>query len=288
MNPQRLVLWLVALSAFAMAGFAVFTLHRDTDKVSLSKPAGLVEDIVKFHRIRAGYGILPPYTQEDPVTHKVTGLSVDFVNEIAAQIGVTVEWKRFHWATMKADMDSGDFDFVSEPVYESIDRGRDFTFTEPYAYFVLAVGIARPGETRFADLSKLDSPDVKIAIDESSRAVAVLKARTPTANVALVPSQKGSAEAMNMVLSGAADVAIVDLKQAQRFAGEHPNAVSILWESNPPAYVPAGFALRSGDHTGADFLNVAIDTLRSMGAVRTLAERYQLSAAFRGSPATQP
>ncbi len=179
MNPQRLVLWLVALSAFAMAGFAVFTLHRDTDKVSLSKPAGLVEDIVKFHRIRAGYGILPPYTQEDPVTHKVTGLSVDFVNEIAAQIGVTVEWKRFHWATMKADIDSGDFDFVSEPVYESIDRGRDFTFTEPYAYFVLAVGIARPGETRFADLNKLDSPDVKIAIDESSRAVAVLKARTP-------------------------------------------------------------------------------------------------------------
>ena len=249
-----------------------------------SAEPGLVEDIRQFHTIRAGYGVLPPYTQEDPITHQVSGLSVDIVNAIAAQVGATVEWKRFHWNTMKADMDGGGFDLIAEPFYFTVRHGLDFTVSESYAYFVLATGVVRSDGRRFADFDHLNDPAVRVAVEQGSQNENVVKARAPRATLVLKASTLGSDEPMNAVSTGGADIAIMDPKQAARFVAAHPANLAVLWGDNPQIYVPAGFAVRWGDNAGADFLNVAVRSLRAMGVLQAIAERYQMANAFRDPP----
>src|SRR4051812_6567809 len=39
----------------------------------------LLDRIEKTGELRAGYGVYPPYTQEDPTTQKVSGFSVELI-----------------------------------------------------------------------------------------------------------------------------------------------------------------------------------------------------------------
>src|SRR5437868_3575780 len=117
MNTQRsplaspTVSLVVALAALALAVVCIST--GRSSPVSTASPTPGILDAIDSHRaIRAGYGVFPPYTDEDPTTHRVSGVSVDIINEIARQLGVPVEWKRFNWNTMRADLHRGDIDIL--------------------------------------------------------------------------------------------------------------------------------------------------------------------------------
>ena len=152
MNPiKRLaggqwLLWIVALTALVLAGLAYWQQASSGPRAAAAH-LGLIDNIDRFGEIRAGYGVFPPYTLEDPKTGKVSGISVDIVNEIGRQLGVPVQWKKFNWNTMKADLDRGEFDLLADAVFETPARAREMTFTEPYAF--LPIGNWSSDEGRF-------------------------------------------------------------------------------------------------------------------------------------------
>jgi ABC-type amino acid transport substrate-binding protein len=113
----------------------------------------LLERIEKTGEIHAGYGVYPPYTQEDPNTGKVSGLSVDLIEQIARDLNCKVVWHRLNWNTMSADLKRGTYDMIADPIFETIPRAREFAFT-PVSRF---------------DLS--DSHFLQVASDTTSRSM---------------------------------------------------------------------------------------------------------------------
>src|SRR5690242_3457868 len=129
-----LITAVVALVAGAVGLSRTSTIRPRTDAGSAVSSA-LLADLDKTNTIHAGYGVFPPYTVEDPKTGKVSGVSVEIIEELAREIGAKVEWRRLNWNTMGADLKRSTYNVVADPIFQTPQRAREFTFTEPYAYF---------------------------------------------------------------------------------------------------------------------------------------------------------
>jgi ABC-type amino acid transport substrate-binding protein len=267
--------WLVAAVSLTLAGLMfVGTRGTGANTAPAATTPGLIESIDKTGTIRAGYGVFPPFSQEDPHTGQVTGVSIDIINEIARQLRVKVEWKRFNWNTMAADLKRGEYDILADVIFQTPERGREFAFTEPFAYFAIGIGVVKSSDTRFSRFDQIDDPAITVAVGQGFAEETFVKARAPHCKLLSIPSSQDTAAPINAVVTGRADIAIVNAEDAKRFLAANPTHLKVLWTDPPPAYVPAGFALRLDDLKGAGFIDVALRNLRSTGVLTTIGVRY--------------
>ena len=271
----------LTILAIVIAGIAllcstyvwIFAQSNSTGTRTLAA-GSLLDTINRANVIRGGYGVYPPYTIENLSTGKVSGVSIEIIEEIARELGITAEWRRLNWNTMGADLKRGEFDFVADPIFETPQRAREFTFTEPYSYFAIGIGVVRKGDGRFASFQDINRPGITVAVGQGFGEDFLVRARAPKANLNAIPVSQDSATPINAVLTGRADIAITNLEDARRFVSAHPDALETLWADSPPAYVPAGFALRLADKIGADFLSTSVRSLKGAGILATIASRY--------------
>ena len=238
-----------------------------------NRVVGLVDRINKGE-LHAGYGVYPPYSQEDPNTKKVSGFSVELIEEIGRQLGVKVVWHRINWNTMAADLKRGEFDVIADPIFLTIPRAKEFEFSIPYAYFADEIAVVRRDEQRVQKFEDLGKPGLKIVVGKGFAAKSLLRARFPKANIVSILTGSDLLQLYNEVITGRADIAVNDGADAERFTKEHPTQVKALFLDNPPAFTPAGFVLRQGDYAGANFLTVSLRNLEGTGVVKALADRY--------------
>lgn len=231
--------------------------------------------------LHAGYGVYPPYTLEDPNTKKVSGFSVEVIEEIARQLNVKVVWHRINWNTMAVDLKRGEFEVIADPIYLTIPRAREFEFSRPYAAFADGIAVVRADESRIVDPEDLAKPGIRVVVGQGFAAEALVRARFPKADVRSIQVGNDLLQLFNEVVAGRADVAVNDAADAQRFAKEHPTQVKVLWVDRPLSFTPAGFALRKGDISGARFLDVALRNLEGAGVLKALADRYEVKTLLR-------
>lgn len=274
-STGRLAVIALTIAVIASGISVLALLHpARTPTPAAAQASPMLERLDRANVIRAGYGVFPPFTQEDPRTGKVSGVSVDIVEEIARELGATVEWRRLNWNTMGADLKRGEFDVVADPIFQTPQRAREFTFTQPYAYFAIGIGVVRKGERRFKVFEDINHPAITVAVGQGFGEETLVKSRAPQARLLSIPAAQDSATPINSVLTGRADIAITNLDDARRFVAAHPDTLEMLWVDNPPAYVPAGFALQVGDTRGAQLLDVSLRNLRGAGILTAIAARH--------------
>lgn len=269
-----LIVGLLSLSISIWSSLGGVPSTKEGDQASVTSVPGLLQRINDTGKLHAGYGVYPPYTQEDPNTQKVSGYSVDIIEQIAKELKVEVVWHRLNWNTMAADLKRGDFDVIADPIFQTIPRAREFAFTEPYAYFADGIAVVRQDDNRFGDFDSLDRPGITITVGQGWASESLVRSRFTKATINSVQTSTDLLQVFNEVISGRADVAIADGADAQRFVKEHSDKVKALWLENPPAFMPAGFALRYSDKDGAEFLTVALRNLRSTGVIESFAKKH--------------
>jgi cyclohexadienyl dehydratase len=241
--------------------------------------AGLLDQIDRTNVLNAGYGVYPPYTQEDPNTKSVSGFSVEVVNEIAKGLGCKIAWHRLNWNTMSADLKRGDFDLIADPIFLTVPRAREFAFSEPYAFFADGIVVVRAGDRRFASFDDLNRPGITVSVGQGWGSETLARDRLDKPRIVAVQTGTDLLQVFNDVVSGRADAAVADGADAERFAKEHAGKVQVLGLDHPPASMPAGFALRPSDLRGAEFLNACLRNLRSTGVLDRLAKKYGIRPA---------
>lgn len=256
---------------------ACSTNSSDDSTTSVGGVPGLLERIDATGVIHAGYGVYPPFTVEDPNTKEVSGFSVDMLAQIAKELNCKIEWHRINWNTMSADLMRGEFDVIADPIFQTIPRAREFSFTEPYAYFADGIAVVRIEEGRFETFGDLERDDITIVVGQGWASEALVRATFTKPNVVSVQTAADLLQVFNEVITGRADVAIADGADAVRFVNEHPGEVKALWLEDPPAYMPAGFALKITDPKGADFLTACLRNLKSTGVLAGLAKKHNVT-----------
>jgi len=246
-----------------------------------TNPSGLLQTMQRDRVLRAGYGVYPPYTIEDPNTRQVSGFSADIIEEIAKELGCKVEWHRLSWDTMSADLKRGAYDVIADPIFATIQRAPEFSFSEPYAYFADGIVVVRKGDNRFSRFQDLDRPGIKISVGLGQGSESLSRARLTKPEIDPVAVGTDDMLIFAGVLAGRVDAAVADASNATRFVEAHADQVKALGLDNPPAFIPAGFALRPNDHEGAEFLSVSIRYLRSTGTLKSIATKYGVEAVLR-------
>ena len=266
----------IAIAAIALVVAVGGIVRRPPSSTVAQGTPGILTAIRDKHVIDAGYGVYPPYTMEDAATGKVSGYSIDLVEAIGKALGVRVAWHRINWDTMAPDLKRGAFDVVADPIFLTIPRAPEFAFSEPYAYFPDGIAVVRIDETRFKSFGDLDARGITINVGLGQASEALVRAHFSKATIQPVPTGTDNMRIFADVLAGRSDVAVADLPNAKRAVDEHPTKLKALWMGSPPAYMPAGFALRPDDRDGAEFFSVCIRNLRSTGVMAALEGKYDL------------
>jgi L-cystine transport system substrate-binding protein len=272
-----------ALSVLALVT-AIYSVARTPPGgvVAGEKPLpGVLARLSSTGEIDAGYGVYPPYSIEDPNTRKVSGFSVDLMEEIARQLGAKVVWHRINWDTMSADLKRGEFDVIADPIFQTIPRAPEFAFSDVYARFPDGIGVVRKNETRFPTFESVDQQGVTVNVGLGQASEALVRSRFTLATIAPVPATTDNMRIFQDVLAGRADIAIADLPNAERIVQEHSDQLKLLWADDAPASMPAGFALRPTDADGARFFSVALRYLNDTGVIDALRRKYNLPVEAR-------
>ncbi|HEX7241237.1 MAG TPA: ABC transporter substrate-binding protein [Longimicrobiaceae bacterium] len=249
--------------------------------------AGSTDVLAQIKRektIVAGWAPYPPYTSKNPSTGAVEGFYVDLFNRVALEGGLKVQWVETTWGTMIADLNTGKFQVMAAPVFRTVPRSLEVSFTRSIDYFGYSA-VVRKAESRFRQIGDFNSPQVRIAVTQGEVGQEFAQRNLPRAQ--LVVHRSGDISlALVDVIQGRADVGIADAWTIKQFAAAHPNEVSDLFGERPFYNVGAGWFVRPRDGELLEFLNSSIDWLESTGTIRQIATRYELASSFTpGMPA---
>ncbi len=284
-NPQektQILPW-IALSVATLSlaiSLTSLTARRPKGGNHSHSAESMLQRIKRDSVLRVGYGGFPPYTiidlkEEDP-NKRVKGFSADIVNEIASRCSppLKVEWHIMNWETQKADLDSRKFDFVADPVYETVPRALEFNFTDPYSYFGIALALVKKNDQRFKTFTDLDRRDITIAIAEGWASTEYARQHLTKPRLKIIPVGGDAYVQLDDVLMGRSDVALQDSPTVVQYANAHPGKVRILWLDKPPSIVPGCFTLRLEDTDLLRFLNSCIHTMKADGTIARLDKKW--------------
>lgn len=273
-NPLAWITLIISILALALA------LRSPSGQATQSKPEGPAQSTLTKVRksgiLKVGWGGFPPYTKMRPnetdPNKRVEGFMVDLVNEIAArhEPPLKVEWVLLQWETFRADLQSGKFDFIADPVYHTVGRAMDFRLCEPVSYFGIAVGLVRKDDNRFTTFDSIDREDVTVALAEGYTSSEYARKHLKHAKLKPIPVTTDAFVQLDDVLFGRADVALNDVPTVLQYARAHADKVKALWVETPPAVVAGGFLTRKEDADLADFLSAGTRILRVDGTIKRL------------------
>jgi cyclohexadienyl dehydratase len=145
------------------------------------------------------------------------GFDVAVIEAFAANRGLAIEWVRFAWPDLLAELAAGRFDVAASGITLRSERSLAAAFTLPLAE-TGAVALVR-ADARFASLAELDARGVRIAVNRGGHLERVARERLPHAD--LLPVSPNAA-VLDALASGRADAAVSDSAEAvhwQRAAG---------------------------------------------------------------------
>jgi polar amino acid transport system substrate-binding protein len=185
-----------------------------------------------------------------------------------------VEWHLINWETLRSDIMSRKFDFIADPVYQTVPRALEFAYCDPYSYFGIALAVVRKDEKRFKTFKDLDRSDITLVIAEGWVSSDYARAHLTKPKLKTIPVGGDAYVQLDDVLMGRADVALQDSPTVVQYVKAHPDKVKVLWLDHPPCIVPGGFAVRLDDDELLRFLNSCLAIMRADGTISNLNKKW--------------
>lgn len=208
----------VFLLALGLGGGMVWSAKRP------SLPAAketAYERVTRTKVLRCAYLPFEPYITKDPNTKSLGGLTVDYVNAVAARAGLTVDWAgEVNIDQIPTALDYGRFDAFCLPCTPSADWGRVLDFggflgAVPYYTYVAA---DRP-------IGKEQLQTAKFATVDGYMLSEITRDEFPKAQYASLPQTTSMAEMYDQLRYHKADAMVNDIFSASLYTRGNPDAI---------------------------------------------------------------
>lgn len=271
-------LGLIVLLALVISIAAHFLLQKVGPSASSAHPtapATVYDHVIKSGVIRTGYVIYPPGSIKDPNTGKLSGIFVEALEQAASNMGLKVQWaEEVGWGSMIEGLNTGRYDLVGTQVWANSTRGKTADFTVPLFFSGIGVYV-RANEHRFdGDLSKLNSPEVRIATIDGEMSTIISKQDYPRAKTVSHPQLSDNSQILLDVVNGKADVTFVEPYIALLFLKNNPSTVRNLASQHPIRIFPNSMMLQKGDVRLKTMLDTALTELLNTGKIDELMRKY--------------
>ncbi|MCP5405083.1 MAG: transporter substrate-binding domain-containing protein [Pseudomonadaceae bacterium] len=264
---------LVAALVAAVVAFAVgMWTGQGAQGVAAPHKETAYERVMRTGVLRCGYLAWPPSVIQDPKTGELTGIVPDYFEEVGKATGLKIEWStEINLATYLEDMKNGRYDAECSGGWSNALRGKMAEYTDPIGFFPVVAWV-RADDTRFdADISRMNSEDVRIALIDGESANLIRERRFPKSQ--LIPlSQQMLDVYFEQVASGKADVVFNDIGSGMAYMKANPGKIKYL--KQPMRVIEINASVAKGEHDLLGLLNTATKELMYDGVVDAIMDKY--------------
>lgn len=232
--------------------------------------------VLRTGTIRCGYGTADPWLIIDTKTGQMTGFLKDIMEEIAKNLSLKLEWpEETGWANMPTSIATGRVDMSCSTLWIDPARGRQVAYTRPIFYNAIYV-YARESDAKFNKSTNLNSPDVKIVIQDGDASEALAKRHFPNATFISLPSTASSAEFYENVVTGKADILFSESIAVKKYNDSRQDKEKLrrIPGSEPLTVYASAFAVNIKDHAMKEMIDAAVLYLLDNGFMDDAITRF--------------
>jgi len=264
---------LTALISAAIA-FGVAKYAAPTTQVEAKKETRL-DQIKRTGVLRCGYFQWPTITEKDPNTGKMSGLSVDLLEQIGKQLSLKIEWTtEITIPNVPTDLANGRYDVVCSPFYATPSRAREMDFTAP-VMFHPAYLYVRTDDMRFENnYAAANDPSVKFSTIDGDFSFIAAEENFPKSAKAALPQTASGSEIFLNIATQKADVVVTEPVAYTMF--NKTNSGLVRRVAGPPVRVmPVGFPIPMDEMALKHALDTTISNIQGSGMLDALFDKYE-------------
>jgi cyclohexadienyl dehydratase len=196
-------------------------------------------------------GDVNPLSFRDVASNSLQGYDIDTMEQLAADMGVRVEWVAAEWATITAGIAADRYDLFSGAGL-SVPRARVAAFTVPIDEVgTVPMSLARNAE-RFDSWEAVNTPGTRVSILMGTTFDEQARLYFPQATIQTVQSP---ATGWQDVLAGRADVTLTSNIEAGTLVRRFPELAITVGVDGMRNRSARGYVVAQDDHVWLHFLN---------------------------------
>jgi ABC-type amino acid transport substrate-binding protein len=280
MTPVKTILTaaLTSIVCFSVLSF-VFPVHKtvtDTAAPAVAKTETAYDRVMRTKTLRCGYALWPALVEKDPNTGALSGIFVDYLNELGKLTDLKIEWTtEVGFGDMVEALRVGRVDAVCSGIWTNAQRGLVIDFTIPIMYQGISAFV-RADDMRFDNnLAAINDPAIKLSIIEGSSEQVIASSYYPKAQAVTLPQLTDASQSLLNVKTGKADVIFIDRYSVGKFLVSNPGALREVPAQYPLSLFGNVIGLNKGEYALKQSLDNATVQLMNIGTIETILKKYE-------------
>ncbi len=216
---------------------------------AVAQTQSVIEDIKQAGVIRVGLSIFHPWAMYDK-NGELIGFELDIARQLAADMGVEVEFVLTDWEQMIPSLNAGDFDVIISGMSITPSRNLVVNFTDPYAFSGMTL-LANRALTEGFRVEDFNHKDVIFTARRGATSATVIGNLFPDAQLLLMDEDGADTEE---VLAGRAHATMAAEPTPSDAARDFADILHVPF-SHTYLATGEGFGVRKGDHDALNFFN---------------------------------
>ena len=231
---------------------------------------GVLNEILSSGVLRVGTtGDYQPMSYLDPETETYVGFDTELTEDLAAALGVKIEYVKTSWPTLMEDTLAGKFDLAICGITVTDARKEQALMSDGYLDNGKTVLCRAEDADRYTSLEAINQPDVRVMENPGGLNEKFARENLPDASLIIHDVNQ---EIPGLVASGEADVMITEIMEAGFYVGQDDRlAAPLIFE--PFTRNQLGVLMPNGSDDLLDFVNQFLADEKDTGRLDELAEK---------------
>ena len=272
MIQEKVKTWLLIAVLFFIGTAPLASCSSNDDEPSV-RPT--IERIERRGKILIGTtGDYRPLSFCEPETGEYWGFGIEMAREMAAELGVGIEFVKTSWPTLTADVlaEPQIFDLAIGGITITDARRETMLMSDGYLANGKTILCRKSDADRFQSLADLDKPEVRVMVNPGG--LNEKFANENLTHATIIVHQKNE-EIPTLVAGGKADVMITEITEAPYYVQADSRLAAPLL-NEPFTHGEIGVLMRKGQDDLLLMVNNLIRKMKSDGSLRRLHEKYGL------------
>ena len=231
----------------------------------------ILESILARGVLRVGTaGDYMPMSYLDPETGNYVGFDAELAEDLAAALGVKVQYIETSWPTLMEDTLAGKFDLAVCGITITEARKEQALMSEGYLGNGKTVLCRAEDAARYTSLEAINRPEVRVMENPGGLNEKFARENLPDATLIIHPVNQ---EIPGLVAAGEADVMITEIMEAGYYVGQDSRlAAPLIYE--PFTHGELGILMPPGSEELLAYVNDFLEAEKESGRLEELAGEY--------------
>ncbi|MGE4351182.1 MAG: substrate-binding periplasmic protein [Bdellovibrionales bacterium] len=276
-----LVVVLSAATAFAVGKYGGATTPSSQTELKET----VYDRVMRTQTIRCNYILYPQFIERDPNTKKLSGLYVEFMEELGRRLSLKIDWA-VETGIVDAfeGLKAGRIDVACVPFSMTPARSRVTDFTTPVLFYP-TYAYVRVGDTRFDNnIKAVNDPSVTMAVLEGEMSQVIASEDFPKTKILTLQNLMDVSQVMESVATGKADIMLTEPSTIEDYLTHNPGKLKRV-NAPPLRMFAGGLSVNVGEEKLKNMLNTTIESMRDTGYFERLLIKSEKDKDFYYLPA---